>query len=277
MAENKNKVEEQNLEESKQPKSSKKEEILRTLKFIGFSISAGVIQFGLTAILELVGLKDDLHWIAYGIGLVASVLWNFTFNRKFTFKSANNIPVAMTLVALYYAVFTPISVWGDKQLVAVHGWLGLLSTAFFMIINFVTEFLWQRFVVFRNSINSAVSNENEEMVSSDDAASDQKAKKEKNKSGKLGHINYQAIEREMELLKQTRTQKTPVQNYLEELGGATTSQSQQKLQQQSNVQVQTQQAKQAKAARTPSKPKKLGEINYDAIAEELEQLKNPKK
>lgn len=146
---------EQSLQEPKTDgKSDKKKEIWRAVKFLLFSISAGVIQFGLTAILELVGLKDNLHWIAYGIGLVASVIWNFTFNRKFTFKSANNIPIAMLLVACYYAVFTPLSVWGDKELVATCGWPGLASTAFFMIINFVTEFLYDRFVVFRKSIDT---------------------------------------------------------------------------------------------------------------------------
>lgn len=151
---------EQSLQAPKtEGKSDKKKELWRAVKFLLFSISAGVIQFGLTAILELIGLKDNLHWIAYGIGLVASVIWNFTFNRKFTFKSANNIPIAMLLVACYYAVFTPLSVWGDKELVATCGWPGLASTAFFMVINFVTEFLYDRFVVFRKSIDTNVKKE----------------------------------------------------------------------------------------------------------------------
>ena len=96
------------------------------------------------------------YWVSYLTALILSVVWNFTFNRKFTFKSANNVPLAMTLVLVYYAVFTPAStLWGNAMEKA--GIAGILVTAFSMIINFITEFLWQKFVVFRNSENSAVS------------------------------------------------------------------------------------------------------------------------
>ena len=85
---------------------SVKEQIIQFLKFLGFSISAGVIQFGLTTLLsEVIGL---IYWPSYLIGLLASIIWNFTFNRKFTFRSASNVPVAMALVLLFYCVFTPI-------------------------------------------------------------------------------------------------------------------------------------------------------------------------
>ena len=136
------------------PKLTKKENLMQMLKFVLFSISAGVIQIILTEGLVLIGLKDKLYWIAYLVGLVASVVWNFTFNRKFTFKSANNIPLAMTLVAVFYAVFTPLSTWWGHLLTVNAKWPEILVTAFNMIINFVLEFLYDRFVVFKNSINT---------------------------------------------------------------------------------------------------------------------------
>ena len=132
-------------------KMDKKELMCQLFKFVAFSISAGVIQMGLFTLLnELVGWK---YWPSYLIALVASVVWNFTFNRKFTFKSASNVPKAMTLVLLYYAVFTPLStLWG--QAMADAGINEYIVLAFTMIVNFVTEFLYQRFFVFRKSINT---------------------------------------------------------------------------------------------------------------------------
>lgn len=139
--------------EEKTSKTGKKKEAMRALKFLLCSISAGVIQIVLSTVLELLTKN---WWVTYLIPLVASVIWNFTFNRKFTFKSANNVPIAMLLVAAYYAVFTPLSLWwGD--LLTKAGWHNLLVVAFNMIINFVTEFLYQRFVVFRKSLDTAKS------------------------------------------------------------------------------------------------------------------------
>ena len=128
-------------------KLSKKEEVIQFFKFLGFSISAGVIQFGLNAL-----MYEVLHidwWISYLVSIIASVIWNFTFNRKFTFKSATNVPLAMTLVLVYYAAFIPISVFGGDALENI-GWNGLLVTAIMMVLNFITEFVWQKFVVFRD-------------------------------------------------------------------------------------------------------------------------------
>ena len=127
-------------------------ELWRVIKFTLFSISAGVIQI----IAEIIGL-ELLHldaWLAYLIALVLSVLWNFTFNRKFTFKSANNVPIAMLKVALFYAVFTPLSTWWTDVFVEdlqVNEYIVLAVT---MVINFVMEFLYDKFVVFRNSIDT---------------------------------------------------------------------------------------------------------------------------
>ena len=133
--------------------SNKKKEFLRVAKFTLFSASAGLIEIGSFALLnELLHLP---YWLSYLIALVLSVLWNFTLNRKFTFKSAANVPVAMLKVACYYAVFTPLSTLLEHQLAGNLGWNEYLVTAINMILNFVTEFLYQRFFVYRNSIDTA--------------------------------------------------------------------------------------------------------------------------
>lgn len=129
-----------------------KTELWRSVKFLLFSISAGVIEIGTFTLLnELLHLP---YWVSYLTALVLSVLWNFTFNRKYTFQSTENIARAMSLVFLYYLVFTPLSTMLEHQLAAVHGWNEYLVTAINMILNFVTEFLFQRFVVYRNSLDT---------------------------------------------------------------------------------------------------------------------------
>ena len=130
----------------------KKKELLRTVKFVLFSISAGVVQMGSFALLnELAGLD---YWLSYLIALVLSVIWNFTFNRRYTFKSTENIGRAMLLVALYYCVFTPASTWLEHILADSLGWNEYLVTFLNMVLNMVTEFLFQRFVVYRKSIDT---------------------------------------------------------------------------------------------------------------------------
>lgn len=130
--------------------SNKKENWIQALKFLLFSISAGVIQVVLFATLEIIGLN---YWICYLTSLIASIIWNFTLNRSFTFKSANNVPIAMLKVALYYVIFTPLSTWGGNALEAI-GWNAYLVLAISMITNFVTEFLYSKYFTFRNSINT---------------------------------------------------------------------------------------------------------------------------
>ncbi|MBN1777557.1 MAG: GtrA family protein [Clostridiales bacterium] len=121
------------------------------LKFTLFSISAGLIQIGsFTLLNELTGLS---YWPSYLIALVLSVVWNFTFNRRYTFKSAANIPKAMTLVFLYYAVFTPVSTWWVDALTVI-GWNEYIVVGGTMIVNFLTEFLFQSLVVFRKTMNT---------------------------------------------------------------------------------------------------------------------------
>ena len=126
-------------------------ESLRALKFTLFSISAGIIEIGTFTLLnELLHLD---YWISYLIALVLSVLWNFTLNRKYTFRSASNVPVAMLKVAAFYLVFTPLSTWLEHTLTGM-GWNEYLVTAINMVINFVTEYFYQRFFVFGKSIDT---------------------------------------------------------------------------------------------------------------------------
>lgn len=132
--------------------TERKKEIIRTIKFVLFSASAGIIQIvSFTLLNEFSGMS---YWPCYLISLVLSVLWNFTLNRKFTFKSANNVPIAMLKVFAYYLVFTPLSTIGGNYLVETLGWNEYLVTAMNMILNFVTEYLFDRFVVFGKSIDT---------------------------------------------------------------------------------------------------------------------------
>ena len=129
-----------------------KKELLRSLKFLLFSISAGVIQIvSFTLLNELTPLP---YWVSYLIALVLSVVWNFTLNRKFTFQSANNVPKAMAMVLGYYAVFTPLSTILGNWLVESCGWNEYLVTVMNMLLNFVTEYLFDTFVVFRGSMDT---------------------------------------------------------------------------------------------------------------------------
>ncbi len=117
------------------------------LKFMLFSISAGLIQITSFALFN--ELCHMIYWPAYLISLILSVLWNFTFNRKFTFKSAANIPLAMAKVFGFYLVFTPISTWLGNY--AEHSGINeYIVLAVTMISNFVLEFLFCKFLVYRS-------------------------------------------------------------------------------------------------------------------------------
>lgn len=132
--------------------TEKQKELIRAVKFGLFSISAGLIQIGSFTLLGL--LTDWASWVKYLIALVLSVIWNFTLNRRYTFKSANNVPVAMLKVALFYAVFTPASTWFEHFLTEKMLWNEYLVTLINMCINFVTEFLYDKYFVFRGSIDT---------------------------------------------------------------------------------------------------------------------------
>ncbi len=127
---------------------------VRVILFTLFSASAGLIEMGSFALLnEFTSLR---YWPCYLIALVLSVLWNFTLNRRFTFRSSANVPKAMLLVALYYCVFTPVSTILGDYLAESLNWNEYLVTILNMLLNFVTEFLFQRFVVYGKSVDSAV-------------------------------------------------------------------------------------------------------------------------
>lgn len=159
-----------NQNETNKPELTKKDNSLMALKFVLCSSGAGIIQAVSFSILHsaihfdslpifttLFNLDPDVELKfgpSYFIALVLSVLFNFTVNRKFTFKSANNIPVAMLKVFAYYCVFTPLSIWWSEAL-AQHGLNEYLVLAFTMLINLTTEFTFNRFVVYGKSINSA--------------------------------------------------------------------------------------------------------------------------
>ncbi|MBQ4049068.1 MAG: GtrA family protein [Clostridia bacterium] len=139
----------------------KNKELIRSIKFTLFSISAGVIQIGLFTLLnELVNLD---YWVSYITSLVASILWNFTINRKVTFKSSNNVKISMLLVFLFYLVFTPVStILGEiAENNNINEYIVLAVT---MVSNFVLEYLYTRFVVYRNSCDTAISKAHDEVV-----------------------------------------------------------------------------------------------------------------
>ena len=129
-----------------------KKEIWRAIKFVLFSVSAGVIEIALFTLLN--ELTDWPYWACYLLALIASVLWNFTLNREFIFKSAGNVPRAMGLVALFYCVFTPLTTMLGNFLAEGLGWNEYLVTGINMALNLVTEYLYDTFVVFRGSIDT---------------------------------------------------------------------------------------------------------------------------
>lgn len=134
-----------------------KKEIIRGIKFVLFSTSAGIIEFVSFALLDI-GTSWQ-YWPKYLIALTLSVLWNFTLNRRFTFHSAGNVPLAMLKVACFYILFTPVSTILGNYLAEVRGWNDLLVTILNMAFNLVTEYFYDRFFVFGNSIDT-VTNEN---------------------------------------------------------------------------------------------------------------------
>jgi len=123
------------------------------VKFLLFSISAGIIQaISFTFFFEIIHF---VYWPSYLIALTLSVIWNFTLNRKFTFKSAANVPKAMFKVAIYYVIFTPLSTWWGDALTNIE-WNEYLVLFLTMLTNLVTEFLYTKFFVYKNQINTAI-------------------------------------------------------------------------------------------------------------------------
>lgn len=155
------------MDNNTQPKLSSKQNKCLAIKFILFSISAGIIEIGSYTILheftkidqftkldEIIGSE---YGLTYFLALVLSVLWNFTFNRRFTFKSATNIPIAMLKIFGYYCIFAPLSIWWTVSLTDVN-WNGLNEYKEYivlvgtMIVNLTTEFTYCRFIVYSKSL-----------------------------------------------------------------------------------------------------------------------------
>ena len=128
----------------------KKQNFLQALKFTIFSLSAGIIQIASFAV-----FNDVLKWRwwpAYLLSLILSVLWNFTLNRKFTFQSASNVPVAMFKVFLFYLVFTPVTTVLGNYLTSSLHWNDYLVTGLNMVLNLITEFFYDKYVVFTDAL-----------------------------------------------------------------------------------------------------------------------------
>lgn len=131
-----------------------KKELIRTIKFTLFSISAGIIEIGTFTLLD--NVTNWNYWICYLIALVLSIIWNFTLNREYTFKSTTNVPRAMFKVFLFYLVFTPISTILGNYLVEDLGWNEYLVTGINMLANFILEYLYDKYIVFKGSIDTKV-------------------------------------------------------------------------------------------------------------------------
>ena len=129
-----------------------KKELLRTIKFTLFSISAGVIEISLFELLD--NVTNWNYWICYLLALIASVIWNFTLNREYTFKSTANIPIAMLKVALFYAIFTPVSTILGNYLAEDLAWNNTIVTLLNMLCNFILEYLYDKYIVFCGTIDT---------------------------------------------------------------------------------------------------------------------------
>ena len=127
--------------------------IWQAIKFALFSISAGIIQVSSFAILNEFVLP--YYWPSYLISLLLSIIWNFTLNRRYTFQSEANVPIAMTKLLGFYAVFTPLSTWlgNIAEQACINDYIILAVT---MLTNFITEFLFSKFVMYRNQENTLV-------------------------------------------------------------------------------------------------------------------------
>ena len=126
-------------------------EYLRFIKYALLSASAGALEFGSFALFNEVFHWH--YWVSYLIALVLSVIWNFTINRKLTFKSTNNVPIAMLKVFGYYCVFTPVSTWLEQYLAGNLWWNEYWVTIINLVFNLATEYTFQRLVVYGKNVD----------------------------------------------------------------------------------------------------------------------------
>ena len=130
-------------------------ELIRKIKFTLFSISAGIIEILLFTILTKI--TNFNYWACYLPALIASVVWNFTLNRNYTFRSASNVPVAMLKVFIFYLIFTPVSTIFGHYLAETLHFNEFIVTGINMLANFILEYLYQRYFVFKDSIDTRIS------------------------------------------------------------------------------------------------------------------------
>lgn len=131
-----------------------KKELFRTIKFTIFSISAGLIEIVSFTLLDR--FTNWPYWPCYLIALVLSVVWNFTLNKEYTFKSTTNIPIAMLKVGLFYLIFTPVSTILGNYLVEKLNWNEYLVTGINMLSNFALEYLYDKYYVFKGTIDTKI-------------------------------------------------------------------------------------------------------------------------
>ncbi len=165
-------MENKNIETKAEEKETTKKGIkgfLRVLKFALVAGSAGLVQILVFTLLFSVIFKQkqdntssSAYWPCYLIAIICSVIWSFTFNRKYTFKSVANIKIAMLKVIIYYAIFIPLSTlwsnawaraWGVNP--AGNSWKAYIILGITMLINGITEYLVYVLWVYRGSIDSA--------------------------------------------------------------------------------------------------------------------------
>ncbi len=131
---------------------TKNKELIRTLKFVLVSASAGIIEAVVFTLMnELTDLK---YWPCYLTALVASVVWCFTINRRYTFQSTKNVPRAMAMVFAFYLVFTPVTTVLGNYLAETRMWNEYLVTALNMVLNLSLEYLYDTYVVYRNDMDN---------------------------------------------------------------------------------------------------------------------------
>lgn len=149
----------------KDAKKEKKATLFQAIKYFCCAASAGAIQLISFTILQLVIKDPTKMWfmtetdvgtfVPTTIALALSIIWNFTLNRKFTFKDAGNVPKAMALAFLFYVPFYPFQTWYVATVKPALGaymnidLAGVIAEGTVMLINGILEFCWQKFVVFR--------------------------------------------------------------------------------------------------------------------------------
>ena len=133
-------------------KKNNKKEVIRAVKFALVSASAGIVEIAVFTVMnEVTGLK---YWPCYLTALIASVVWCFTINRRYTFKSAKNVPRAMAMVFAFYIVFTPATTILGNYLAETLHWNEYLVTGINMALNLSLEYLYDTFVVYRGEMDN---------------------------------------------------------------------------------------------------------------------------